>query len=286
MIYPPRARGFRRAVVGANRPQVGHPLAESILTIKRFHPGMSGLAITGIDNRRGPVARVPRAQPRLSVAVPGAIQPRSPSGPQLPRKPRIRVADSDMSLWSTTDPAAWQQALESYDAVIAQQGVAPLVELDRWYRTDLPAAIAGRAEPHVTHRELVRVTEWKMARGVWRARNLALVRGNHAAMVERTSREAISTIPDPGRPIALLAELAGVGPATASAVVAAVAPERYPFFDELVAAQMPLPGTLAFTQGYYARYAEVIRSRATDLGFLPAQIEQALWAHAGGKAGV
>ncbi|MBA3889025.1 MAG: hypothetical protein H0X64_00690 [Gemmatimonadaceae bacterium] len=191
-----------------------------------------------------------------------------------------------MSLWAIDLLAPWQQALESYEGVIARQGVAPLVELDRWYRNDLPVAIAGRGEPHITHRELVRVTEWKMARGVWRARNLALVRGNDESQVERTSRAAIAAIPDPKRPIALLSELAGVGPATASAVAAAAAPETYPFFDEVVAAQVPGLGKVAFTPACYARYAHAIRERAAQLGLMPVHAEQALWAHAGGKAGV
>ena len=163
----------------------------------------------------------------------------------------------------------------------------PLPELDRWYREELPAAIAERRTPHVTHRELVQVTEWKMARGVWRGRNLVLVRGNDAALVERTSTDALAAIPDPRKPIAMLSELAGVGPATASAVMAAAAPDVYPFFDEIVGAQVPGLGPVAFTAAYYARYAEALRRRAADLGapWTPAMVERTLWAHAGGKAG-
>ncbi|HEU5173786.1 MAG TPA: hypothetical protein VFT96_03455 [Gemmatimonadaceae bacterium] len=190
-------------------------------------------------------------------------------------------------LWQSHARDRWQAALDAYDDVIERQGVGPLPELDRWYRHELPRAIAGRRTPHITHRELVRVTEWKMARGVWRARNLALVRGNDADLVERTSAEALAAIPDPRRPIALLAELDGVGPATASAVVAAAAPD-YPFFDELVAAQIPALGKVAFSAPYYARYAEAIREEADRLGgpWTPVLVERALWAHAGGKAGV
>ena len=191
------------------------------------------------------------------------------------------------TLWQSDARARWQAALDTYDEVIERQGVGPLPELDRWYRQELPAAIASRRTPHVTHRELVRVTEWKMARGVWRARNLALVRGNDADLVERTSAEALATIPDPRRPIALLAELDGVGPATASAIVAAASPD-YPFFDELVAAQIPALGKVAFSAPYYARYAEAIRGEAERLGapWTPVLVERALWAHVGGKAGV
>jgi hypothetical protein len=191
------------------------------------------------------------------------------------------------TLWSATATDKWQAALDRYDDVIAAQGVAKLPERDRWYRDELPAAIRGRRPPYVTHSELVQVAEWKMARGIWRARNLALVKGNDADHVVKTSTDALARIPDPKSPIATLATLAGVGPATASAIAAAAAPDVYPFFDELVAAQIPGLGAVAFTPTYYARYAESIRHRAKELdeGWSATDVERALWAHAGGKAG-
>jgi hypothetical protein len=195
----------------------------------------------------------------------------------------VRVSD----LWSATAPERWRQALDRYEDVVAAQGVARLAELDRWYRDELPGAIGARRPPHVTLSELVRLTEWKMARGVWRAPNLVLVRGNDADAVVRTSGEALAQAPHPTAPIRALATLAGVGPATASAVAAAHAPQVYPFFDELVAAQVPDLGTVAWTLGYYGRYAAALRERAERLGadWTPVMVERALWAHVGGKAG-
>src|SRR5687767_9331438 len=108
------------------------------------------------------------------------------------------------TLWKSDKPAEWQAALDAYESVIDAQGVARLPELDRWYRNDFPAAIAARRAAHVTHDELVRVTEWKMARGIFRPRNLVLVRGNPPATVEKTSTAALAAIPDSKRPIALL----------------------------------------------------------------------------------
>ena len=191
------------------------------------------------------------------------------------------------TLWES-GAAAWKSALGSYAEVIAAQGIESLPALDEWYRDELPDAIAARRRAHVTHGELVKVTEWKMARGVWRARNLALVRGNDASLVAETSSRALGTAPDPSAPIAALAELAGVGPATASAVAAAARPGVYPFFDELVGAQVPGLGKLAFTLGYYKRYAAALRERSKELGtrWTPVMVERALWAHAGGKKGL
>ena len=93
--------------------------------------------------------------------------------------------------------------------------------------------------------------------------------------------------PHPTAPIKTLATLAGVGPATASAVAAAVAPNLYPFFDELFAGQIPQLGTVAWTLGYYARYAVALRERAAQLGddWSPVTVERALWSHSGGKTG-
>jgi hypothetical protein len=190
-------------------------------------------------------------------------------------------------LTSPPTTATLRRALESYADVIARQGVAKLAERDRWYHEELPRSIASRSPAHITIDELARATEWKMSRGDWRARNLVLVRGNEPEAVIELSTDALSKIPHPTKPISTLAKLAGVGPATASSVVAAAAPDFYPFFDELVAAQLPELGKVAWTLGYYARYAEALRARVRELGgdWTPVKLERALWALAGGKAG-
>ncbi len=188
-------------------------------------------------------------------------------------------------LWSSSSAATWRGALDAYPDVVTAQGVAALPDLDRWYQHDLGPAIVARRAPHVTGAELVRLTEWKMARGVWRAPNLVLVRSNAADSVIEASTRALAAVPHPTSPIATLAKLHGVGPATASAVVAAFAQQSYPFFDELVAAQVPGLGTVAWTLKYYAAYAAALRERAERLGgpWTPAMVERALWANAGGK---
>ena len=153
----------------------------------------------------------------------------------------------------------------------------------------MPGILAARDPAHLTLDELERVTRWKMGRGVWRARNLALVRGNDPGEVRRLSAEAFALMPDPRRPVALLARLAGVGPATASAVLAAARPAVYPFFDEVVADQIPDLGPVAFTLPYYLRYAERLRERAAALaaacpedGWTAHAAGLALWANAAG----
>jgi hypothetical protein len=191
------------------------------------------------------------------------------------------------ALWTATSESLWRDALRSYSSVIERQGVARLPDLDLWYREELSAAIEKRHPRHATHAELVQLTEWKMARGVWRAPNLVLVKGNDADLVKKTSATARASAPHPTSPVATLAKLAGVGPATASALAAAAEPTIYPFFDELVAAQVPGLGAVKWTMAYYAKYAEALRERARTLGsdWTPVLVERAVWASVGGKAG-
>jgi hypothetical protein len=191
------------------------------------------------------------------------------------------------SLWSSHDISRWSRARDDYPAVIARQGVAKLPALDTWYREEFPALFSERRLVHITLDELTRVTEWKMHRGVWRAPNLVRVRSNPAEHVIETTVRALSRVPHPTQPIGEIATLDGVGPATASAVVAAMMPTVYPFFDELVAAQVPDLGPVKWTLGYYARYADLLRARAAALGadWTPVSVERALWSSVGGKSG-
>src|SRR5439155_22613634 len=116
-------------------------------------------------------------------------------------------------------------------------------------------------------------------------------RGNPPTWVRTLSRAAFATVPDPRKPVAMFSTLAGVGPATASVALACYAPAMYPFFDELVAAQIPRLGKVVFTAAYYQRYAAALRQRAAQLNARCAQrawtaheLSQALWVESGGKA--
>jgi len=196
-----------------------------------------------------------------------------------------------MNLWRTHDCDAWQAALDRYAATIRAQQVNGLPEIDAWYREELPARIAARHPAHITLAELERATVWKMKRGVWRERNRQLVRGNPPVTVRTISKAAFAAAPDPRKPVDMLSTLAGVGPATASAALACCAPSIYPFFDELVAAQIPRLGKVAFTAAYYQRYAAALRRRAAQLNercphrrWTAHDLSQALWVQSGGKA--
>ena len=188
-------------------------------------------------------------------------------------------------LFGSDDPAAYRAALARYPDVVAAQGVPRLVELDTFHREVLPARLSERAPVYATLDDLVASVEWKMKRGEWRARNLMLVKSNAATQVEQTTERAFASIPHPRRPVDTIAELAGVGPATASALLCAVRPDLYPFFDDLVARQIPGLGAVKYTGPYYAKYAEALHDKAAALGLTAHDVAQALWAHCGGKTG-
>ena len=191
------------------------------------------------------------------------------------------------SLWESDDEARWRDALDLYPAVVEWQSEDGLPELDRWYRESLPARLASRQQKFLDMDELVQVVRWKMKRGEWRARNLALVESNDPAFVEDRTRAGFFLVPDPRKPVSAIAELSGVGAATASAVLAAAHPDLYPFLDDLVGSSIPDIGKPAFSEPYYVRYAAALRDRAARLGpaWTPQAVGLALWADLGGKAG-
>ena len=191
------------------------------------------------------------------------------------------------SVWDESECARWRALLDSYPAAIAAQGSEKLANLDRWFREELPGVLRSRPEPCLYPDELQGIAAWKMSRGVWRERNRVLIGGNSPERVVEASREAFAAVPDPKSPVATLSTLAGVGPATASAALAAYAPGTYPFFDEAVAGQIPHLGPLAFTLKYYLAYAQALRDRAQELNtscpdaarpFTPHDVAQAMWA--------
>ncbi|MFN8525227.1 MAG: hypothetical protein U0821_19190 [Chloroflexota bacterium] len=193
-------------------------------------------------------------------------------------------------LWNRAGCDVWGAALDGYASGVRDLGEKRLPELDAWYRAELPGLLAAREPAYLTRDELIQVVEWKMRRGVYRARNLLLVESNSEDEVRALSGEAFGLVPHPTAPIARLAKLAGVGPATASAALAAYRPDLYPFFDDVVAALIPDFGKVDFTLKCYARYAERLHERSALLavgcpgaGWTPDAVARALWSSSDAK---
>jgi hypothetical protein len=199
----------------------------------------------------------------------------------------MTAADAQ-DLWTSGELNRWEEALHAYPTVVARQEVKGLEELDTWYRVELPKSIGGRTPSSLEPKELVDLTRWKMLRGEWRAGNLMLVQSNDHAVVRTAAQEAFALAPHPRAPVARMAQLAGVGAATASAALAAYRGDLYPFLDELIGAAIPELGKPQFTVPYYVRYAEALVQRAAALGgdWTAQSVGLALWSAAGGKAAV
>ncbi len=204
-----------------------------------------------------------------------------------------------MKLYASVNCGEWRDALAQYDARLRALKVNQLAELDAWYQNELPRRIAARAPAFVTKAEFLDILHWKMKRGDWRETNRRRIEATDARVVERHAQDAFAAARDLDanvptaskeykKPIQLLSELDGVGPATASAALAAYRPDLYPFFDEWIAAQIPALGKIAFTPSYYWKYADALREKARALkkcqeDWNAQQVGQALWVASGGK---
>lgn len=204
-----------------------------------------------------------------------------------------------MSLYASANCKEWRDALAKYDALILAHNVNQLPELDAWYQNELPGVIRVRAPAFVTKDEFMDILRWKMKRGDWRETNRLRIAAADARVIQKHAQDAFAAardldkeIPTPSqeykKPVQLLCELDGVGPATASAALAAYRPDLYPFFDEWIAKQIDGLGKVAFTPSYYWKYADALREKARALKRCRGEwnahtVGQALWVASGGK---
>ncbi|KAM7370941.1 hypothetical protein PAMP_010449 [Pampus punctatissimus] len=161
------------------------------------------------------------------------------------------------ALFACEDPATWRSVYEKYWGIVeVKKSKKPgkLMKLDKWYQEELPAVISSRSDKHVTLSELVKLMEWKLTRGKFRPRLQQLVASNSEDTVEKCSRKAFSLLPDVQAAITELSSLKGVGPATASAVLAAGAPEQAAFMSDEAMESVPGLKPIQYTAKHYALY--------------------------------
>ncbi|KAK7919742.1 hypothetical protein WMY93_011026 [Mugilogobius chulae] len=196
------------------------------------------------------------------------------------------------TLFTCEDPATWRKVHQKYWDVVEAKSTAKtdkapskLLILDKWYQEELHACISNRTERHVTHSELVKLMEWKLTRGKFRPRLQQLVESNSADTVETCSRKAFSLLPDVPAAITELSSLKGVGPATASAVLAAGAPEQVAFMSDEAMDSIPGVTPIQYTVKHYSLYLTKMQEQTKKLNKLdhlqdwtPQRLEQCLWA--------
>jgi hypothetical protein len=206
--------------------------------------------------------------------------------------------DSSLAFFSKATAKQWSYILSLYKDVLklkAEQrstkkgGPEELIKLDTWFQEQLPKLIHSRKDPHIIHEELVQITKWKLMRGKFRPRLLDLVRINTETAVLQTSKKAFRKVyhaKNLSQAIGALVTLKGIGPATASAVLAAAYPEHAPFMADECMLSTPGVEATDYTLAEYTNYSEQIKNcterlKASDPEgkWTPHKVDMALWAH-------
>lgn len=74
-----------------------------------------------------------------------------------------------MVQFESDDAQEWREALDLYEERLEALGNEKLVELDAFYRLELPEVVAARhPEAYITQDELMKLMDWKLSRGKWR----------------------------------------------------------------------------------------------------------------------
>ncbi|KAH9625449.1 hypothetical protein KSS87_023316 [Heliosperma pusillum] len=143
-----------------------------------------------------------------------------------------------MELWKNKDVKTWKQALNSYSSQInllsINKNKPNLITLDDFYITQLPSLLHERVPtPYLTRSELHSLMQWKLTRGKFRPRLLDYVASLDEEVVKLASQKAFLSLPDDlSKAVSELTVLKGIGPATASAVLAVYAPDVAPFMSD------------------------------------------------------
>ncbi|KAI3685847.1 hypothetical protein L6452_35108 [Arctium lappa] len=191
--------------------------------------------------------------------------------------------------FKSCDVNLWKEALSAYETRINSMDKPNLPSLDRFYCKELPPLLHQRnPNPHITTTELSKLMQWKLTRGKWRPRLLDFVSSLDEDMVKSASEKAFKSLPDVSKAISELTVLKGVGPATASAVLAAYAPHLAPFMsDEAMVAA--LGNSKQYTLKQYLVFVDKLEAKAKELSgtgeevFTASDVERALWSCAKSK---
>lgn len=190
--------------------------------------------------------------------------------------------------------AQFEYVLSKYQEAITAKANAKsskpetLLKLDKWYQTELPKKIKSRGkEPFLTHDEIVQCIKWKLARGQFRPRLKDLVQMNTPRVVMQETKKAFRNLfkrNDIESAVQALSNLKGVGPAMASAVLAAGAPHLAPFMADECLLSLPEIEGIDYTLKEYLRLVEktkecVERLNSEGGNWTPHDVELAIWTH-------
>ncbi|KAF6136772.1 hypothetical protein GIB67_020094 [Kingdonia uniflora] len=167
--------------------------------------------------------------------------------------------------FSCSDLSLWRYSLSTYQPLLQSLNKPDLIHLDDFYRNQLPPLLHQRnPNSFITKSELSKLMQWKLTRGKWRPRLLDSVSSLDETLVESASRKAFESLPDVEKAISELTVLKGVGPATASAVLAVYTPDVAPFMsDEAMVAA--LGNSKDYTLKQYLKFTEKLQAKSKIL---------------------
>lgn len=181
----------------------------------------------------------------------------------------------------------YDEVLEAKASTLKKVDKKTLIDLDNWYQHELPVAIQERKIKCITHAELCKLMKWKLMRGKFRPKLTEMVESNKPQSVLDASQSAFDLLPDVEQALKALTVLKAVGPATASAILAAGAPDQVPFMaDESMLAALP-GRPKAYTLPYFLDYLDAVKNLVKQLNkdsgvskdnmWTPHKVELALW---------
>lgn len=140
----------------------------------------------------------------------------------------------------------------------------------------------------MTHEELVQLIKWKLARGKFRPRLKDLIQMNTPRVVMQETKKAFRAIDkrkDVEGAVNALSNLKGVGPAMASAVLSAMAPELAPFMADELLLSMPEVEGIDYTMKEYMKLVDQTKQCVERLNaqggteWTPHKVEMAVWTY-------
>jgi hypothetical protein len=121
-----------------------------------------------------------------------------------------------------------------------------------------------------------------MAKGTFRPRNQQLAESNPDSTVRELTKRAINMLQKDGKTkvadaLSVIAELKGIGPATASLLLSLLFPSDVPFFDEVQGRVVLGVKDVPFTVKGFELFDAAVSKKAERLAMTPADVSMALW---------
>lgn len=146
----------------------------------------------------------------------------------------------------TISAKAFQDALLKYQSILdavsaakgAKDGQQTLAELDNYRYNEVVQSLNSGDPPHQMELDDIRkLVQWKLRHGKFRPKLMELVSSNDAATAKDTIARAMEHYRDKADAVGaikIISELRGIGPATASLLLAVHDPEKVIFFGDEV----------------------------------------------------